>query len=217
MNKENIVSIEHKQDMEKATNEDLQTNESIEKTLTASTGIMTLVDDERLERIEWLVKDTCHLPGVMAELGVYRGGSARVIMKACPFKTLHLFDTFEGLPEDDESVTGVHKKGEFCSTFQEVIENLREFRLFEMHIGVFPSSTDLIHPDTQFSFVHVDADIYQSTKAAIEYFLPRMVKGGIMVFDDYDWTNCPGVTELVHQYFPADKINKARQQCYIRI
>jgi hypothetical protein len=197
-----------------------QTIMPTEKGTPTSTGVVrSLVDADRQERIKWLVEDTCHLPGVMAELGVYYGGSARVIAKACPYKTLHLFDTFAGMPEDDVYEKG-HRKGDFGGDYGDNLEwakkILADCMNVEFHVGFFPETTDGLE-HVRFSFVHVDADIYQSTKAAIEFFLPRMLEGGIMVFDDYDWKGCPGVTELVDKTFPPEKINKARMQCYIRI
>ena len=45
------------------------------------------------------VRDTVKVPGDIAEVGVYRGGSAKLICEAKGHKKLHLFDTFEGLPD----------------------------------------------------------------------------------------------------------------------
>jgi len=189
-------------------------NNDSEKTSTPSTGATpTLVDVERLNRVSNLATSVCKLPGVNAELGVYRGGSAQAIAEACPSKPLHLFDTFEGLPSDDTSEGG-HAKGEFVASFKEVMKTLQRYPFIEYHVGFFPDTTKGLE-HLYFSFVHVDADIFQSTEAAIEFFLPRMVPGGIMVFDDYDWPPCPGVKELVDKWFPA--ADKARQQAWVRL
>ncbi|MGH9656472.1 MAG: TylF/MycF/NovP-related O-methyltransferase, partial [Bryobacteraceae bacterium] len=50
-----------------------------------------------------LVRNTSKVNGAMAEVGVYRGASARLIRDADPRRELHLFDTFEGLPEPDDT------------------------------------------------------------------------------------------------------------------
>src|SRR5437879_1566462 len=52
------------------------------------------------------------IPGDAAEVGVFRGASARLIRLALPGKPLHLFDTFEGLPQP-EAVDGNLNAGEF--------------------------------------------------------------------------------------------------------
>ena len=58
-----------------------------------------------------LAKAQSKRPGDFAEVGVYQGGSARVICEAKGSKRLRLFDTFSGLPEDSsEADGGVLKK-----------------------------------------------------------------------------------------------------------
>ena len=39
--------------------------------------------------------------------------------------------------------------------------------------------------DTRFCFVHLDVDLYSSTKQCLEYFFPRLVPGGILLSHDY--------------------------------
>lgn len=58
----------------------------------------------------------------------------------------------------------------------------------------------------RFACVHIDADTYESTLAAIDWFWPRMVSGGIMVFDDaMDFPNCPGVTRAIKERFAPEQ------------
>jgi hypothetical protein len=56
----------------------------------------------------------------------------------------------------------------------------------------------------KFCFVHMDADIYQSTKAGLEFFWPKMVRLGAMVFDDWNYKGTKGVEYAITEYF-ADK------------
>ena len=65
------------------------------------------------------------------------------------------------------------------------------------HQGFFPDSKAGLYPEIKYSFVHLDADTYQSTKAGLEYFVPKMVAGGCVVLDDYDWGQCPGVKKAI--------------------
>jgi hypothetical protein len=46
-------------------------------------------------------------------------------------------------------------------------------------------------------------DYYQSTQAGIEIFWPRLVSGGVMVFDDFGWQACPGVERAANEYFAS--------------
>jgi O-methyltransferase len=52
--------------------------------------------------------------------------------------------------------------------------------------------------------VNVDVDIQKPTLAACEFFYPRMVPGGIMVFNDYKASKCKGATQAIDGFF-ADK------------
>ena len=140
------------------------------------------------------------LDGEAAEVGVYKGGSAKLIASILKNKTVHLFDTFEGMPEDDDQPDG-HEAGTFCDTsLSEVKRYLSGLDNCEFHKGFFPSTAKLLG-ETKFSFVHLDADIYQTTKAGIEFFFPRLTSGGIIFFDDYTSLECPGIKKAVDEYF----------------
>ena len=58
-----------------------------------------------------------------------------------------------------------------------------------------------------YCFVHVDADIYRSVCDCCAFFYPRLVQGGMMLFDDYGFATCPGVRKAVDEFF-ADKSHK---------
>ncbi len=62
------------------------------------------------------VRATEHIPGDMAEVGVYCGGTAIVMLEASPARQLHLFDTFSGLPHDE----GELRAGEYAGTLATV-------------------------------------------------------------------------------------------------
>ena len=148
-----------------------------------------------------LSKSIRHLPGELAELGVYRGRSASVIAACCPEKRLRLFDRGTALLKND-LVEGGYHKGDFAASLEEVGLFLQLYNV-EYFEGVFPETAPMsIEDGTRYAFVHLDADTYQSTKAGLEYFLPRLVPGGICVLDDYEWERCPGVKIALHEIRP---------------
>ena len=59
----------------------------------------------------------------------------------------------------------------------------------------------------RFSFVHVDVDLYQPTIDCCHFFYPRLVPGGMMVFDDYGFPACRGEKDAADEYF-SDKAEK---------
>jgi len=122
------------------------------------TGIDTTTTPLECTEI-WQWARACEkIPGDMAELGVYNGATAAIMLKAAPSKTLHLFDTFEGLPDSE----GKFDKGEWNGSLDSVKRNLSRWNdRIGYHVGLFPESA--AHFDSTFSFVHLDADLYSST------------------------------------------------------
>jgi hypothetical protein len=157
----------------------------------------------------WLLREFCgqatSLPGDAAEVGVFKGGSARLIATYLPSKTVHLFDTFEGMPITDPK-RDLHRKGDFPTEFESVKNYLSDLQNVRLHKGIFPDTSEPIQ-DKKFVLVHVDVDIYTSIKSCCEFFYPRMVPSGIIVFDDYGAFSCPGATQAVDEYF-ANKPEK---------
>ena len=163
----------------------------------------TLLGAERLSNLYNAVKklgDTGENVA-LAELGTYKGGSALVMHLAAPQLPIHIFDTFEGMP-DSNGAQEVHKAGDFNDTsFQTVSEFIRSNspnpgNVF-FHQGFFPGTFHL--QNTDFGVVHLDGDYYETTKAGIEVFYPRLVDGGYLFFDDYGWPNCPGVRRAIYE------------------
>ncbi len=152
--------------------------------------------------IYMVVKKTAKVPGDIAEVGVYRGGSAKVICEAREKgneKLVHLFDTFEGLPEvSSMDKPGQFQKGEFAASLEEVKKYLASYPRVNFYKGWFPDTATPIE-GKQFSFVHMDVDIYESTRSSIEFFYPRMSKGGVIISHDYG--NAPGVRKAFDDFF----------------
>jgi len=133
-------------------------------------------------------------PGCFAEVGVYQGGSARELYSVSKRqgRKLYLYDTFSGMPFKGEFDT--HDIGLFsdCSA-EEVQSSMPEAIVIK---GIFPQSVVEMPP---VAFVHADADQYQTTVDIIKVFSPLMVKGGIMLFDDYYCV--PSCVLAVDEYF----------------
>lgn len=152
----------------------------------------TLIEHERFRYIGESLLEVSDLEGDVAELGVYRGGSAAGMGLLAPHKTIHLFDTFEGMREP--LFEEVHQKGDFADTSEPFVRSLFDPRQeLKVHVGWFPESVTKELEDSKFCFVHVDGDFYETTRDAMAFFWPRLVPGGAMVFDDWEWQACSGV------------------------
>lgn len=171
----------------------------------------TIIHEERLYILYQFSKMVIsnRLPGNIAELGVYKGGSAKLLAKVfqdVPEKLVFLFDTFTGMPETDPEKDW-HKKGDFSDTsLQSVLEFLADCSNVKVYQGLFSETLHNVEQET-FCFAHVDCDIYQSVLECCAFFYPRLVHGGIMIFDDYGVVTCPGAKLAVDEYF-SDKTDR---------
>ncbi len=144
------------------------------------------------------VERTTKVPGDLAEVGVYRGGSARLICEVKGGRPLHLFDTFEGIP-DIEAVDAPHfRKGDWAAPLDQVEAFLRGYPNVTFYKGVFPETAGPVQT-RRFSFVHLDVDTRRSTAAALEFFYPRLNPGGVLLAHDYRWAE--GVRAAVDAFF----------------
>lgn len=121
----------------------------------------------------------------MAECGVYTGGTAEVISQAATTATLHLFDSFEGMPAETHPARDYHAPGDFSDTSLGAVQERLKNRDCQFHVGFMPDTFAEVAGVKDYSFVHVDVDIYTSVRDCVEYFWPRMAPGGVMIFDDY--------------------------------
>ncbi len=64
--------------------------------------------------------------------------------------------------------------------------------------GIFPEDTASQIEDRRFRLCHIDVDTYESAKQSLEWVWPRISVGGVVVFDDYGFIGCEGVTKYVN-------------------
>jgi hypothetical protein len=151
-----------------------------------------------------LVRATSKLGGSMAEVGVYCGASARLISETDQSRPLHLFDTFQGLPEPDQTDTALHlgrfEKTQFSCSLQEVQRFLCPATNLHFHPGLFPDSAKAVERES-FSFVHSDVDLYASTRSVLKFFYPRLVSGGIIL--THDFMTAHGPRKAFTEFFEA--------------
>jgi len=159
-----------------------------------------------------LIEAVKNIPGDMAELGVASGASARMIAERDPARTLHLFDTFDGLPTPTKNDSERFRQGQYQYSLQQVQQYLQgdKFRFYQ---GLFPGSAKDLD-NVRFAFVHLDGDLYESTKAGLEWFYGRMNKGAILICHDYDTSE--GVNRAFEEFFvdkPEPYFDLVGSQC----
>ncbi len=180
----------------------------------------TLVDYPRLYNLRQYLFETRGVFGDIAEVGVYKGGTALLICQETKgLKEIFLFDTFAGMPKVDAN-KDLHKQGDFADTSLEAVKALLNDYNPEIYQGLFPFVTGDYVDKHYFSLVHLDVDIYTSVKECLEFFYPRMAVGGIIVLDDYLEPNCPGAKLAADEFALAKGIQieaTTQSQAIIRI
>ena len=138
--------------------------------------------------------------GDYAEVGVYKGhGAERIAGWMNPDGRLWLFDSFQGHGEPGEFDDAVnHPRGRYSDN--SIVEVQARCPKGNIIVGFVPASLYFVAA-IPFRFVRIDVDHYAPTKAACEFFMPRMVKGGVIEFDDYGVTTCEGATKAIDEVF----------------
>lgn len=169
----------------------------------------TLVDIYRCYELWQLVEQTHKLKnnsGII-EIGVWRGGTAAIIaQKLYDLKStanLYVADTFEGVVKTSEK-DKYYSGGEHQDTSQQIVEKLLDetakYKNYKILKGIFPEDTQhLVASDEIFSLCHIDVDVYESAKDIIAWIWDKLIIGGIIVFDDYGFHTCTGITNLVNE------------------
>jgi O-methyltransferase len=166
----------------------------------------TLVDMYRCWELWTLVSQTEKLGGGVLEVGVWRGGTGALMAKKAQLAAekgpVYLCDTFEGVVKAGSHDT-IYKGGEHSDTAQHIVEDLvRTLNLKNVRIlkGIFPDETaHLIEPDARFRLCHIDVDVYSSARDVMAWIWDRIVPGGIVVYDDYGFSACEGITKYVNE------------------
>jgi O-methyltransferase len=158
---------------------------------------------ERKYLVAELVKGLGHVAGDLAECGVYTGATAFFMLQACRAaghpRSLHLFDSFEGLSAPESPDGAYWRGGDLAVPEAEARATLAGFDDVHVYRGWIPDRFSEV-ADRRFAFVHIDVDLYQPTLDSLAFFYPRVSPGGIIVCDDYGFTTCPGATQAVTEF-----------------
>lgn len=162
-------------------------------------GLQSLI--RHRTKLETIYDVASHFPkkgidGAYAEVGTWKGGSAYFISlalkRAGDSRPFVCCDTFAGLPKPSEKDSPKLWQGRWKADYgqiKKVLEGLRDET--QVIKGWFPKAFEPFS-DMRFAFVHVDVDLYESVKACCEFFWPRLICEGSIIFDDYFANACGG-------------------------
>jgi O-methyltransferase len=140
------------------------------------------------------------------EVGVWRGGTANIIAKKLAIlgskANFYLADTFTGVKKASDK-DAFYFDNEHADTSIDTVKNLlgNKYEGIQILTGLFPEETGhLVKENVQFGLCHIDVDVYNSAKDIVEWIWDKLIIGGVIVFDDYGFHTCNGVTTLVNEY-----------------
>lgn len=162
-----------------------------------------------------MIKD---LPGNLVELGVFKGGSLiqfatfRELLENEGSRKIIGFDIFGEFPEATtvesdknfiEKFAKLETKGEFL-TREELLKSFENKGIgnIELIQGDIRETVPLYvknHPELRISLLHIDTDVYEPAKVGLEELYDRVVKGGVIVFDDF--ATVEGETIAIEEFF----------------
>ena len=166
-------------------------------------------DIDPFEKIIEEVKEKS-LEGELAELGVYRAEFSKWMNAEFPDKRLFLFDTFESFKDEDveQERSNNFTPDVLIEKYRMIFHNTNEeYVMSQMKYpancvirkGYFPETI----PDEEitYSLVSLDCDLYVPTLSGLEYFYPRLERGGFIIIHDYNHEDhWMGVKKAVKEY-----------------
>jgi Macrocin-O-methyltransferase (TylF) len=175
--------------------------------------------DTQREAIDYSLQSVA-LDGHYMEFGVFTGGTIRYIARQIGNKIIHGFDSFEGFPEVWSGYNLGNKTFDTQGRMPRVPQNVLLYR------GLFDESVPKWLADNPgpVAFIHIDCNIYSSTKTILDMLASRLVPGSIILFDEY--FNYPGWErhefKAFQEYVSAHQVKYtylafARQQAAVRI
>ena len=195
-----------------------------------SVKLFTLSSIERrfalIQAVNYIIKNK--IAGDIVECGVWKGGSIMAITKTLLElksydKELYLFDTFEGMPKPTEFDVSYKDKLAIKEFEDRKIDNnssnWARIELDEVKKNVFSTgyNKEKFHfikgkvedtipknsPET-ISILRLDTDWYDSTRHELIHLFPRLVRGGVVIIDDYGFWR--GAKKAVDEYFEENNI-----------
>lgn len=197
----------------------------------------SMTSPERLWALLQAVKylEINEIRGDFLECGVWKGGSSLLMARSLERigshqRNIFLFDTFNGMVEPtdlDREYTGQPAKEILASeisdkknsanwafsTLREVKKTMRRSKYPKQKIvyvvGDVCQTLEPNLPD-QVALARLDTDWYESTKCELQLIMPRMVKGGVVIVDDYGhWSGSKlAVDEWLESVRPKPLMNR---------
>ena len=152
----------------------------------------------RVNTALWAAQQAVRLEGDFVECGVNTGILSLAICNYLDFnsldKHLYLFDTYSGIPEDEanyaETVENIKLKNTYyCDCYEVAKKNFAPWPKALLVRGRVPDTLTTVSID-KVCYLSLDMNVAEPELAALTHFWPKLVRGGIVLIDDYGWETC---------------------------
>ena len=155
----------------------------------------TLLDPARSYTLWQCSKNLKNIKGKILDIGCLMGGAGFIMSKANQKGNTYLFDSFSGFKKDD----GLHKKDIFYyDDINLVKKNIKKLKLKQTDVfsTYFPKNLKI--KINKIKLCHIDVNTYSDTKKIFNYVHAKVIKGGIIIFDDFGIWGVDGIKKFIY-------------------
>ena len=163
---------------------------------------LTLLDKPRLFTFFFLINQLKKENADILDIGCMKGGVGILMSYLNTNGRVLLFDTFEGFLDKEILHKDKVFKYEGYNELKDKIKNLK-LNNTKVYRKYFPQNIDKLKIK-KIKLCHIDVNTYKSTKSCYEFVKNKIVKNGIIVFDDYGMHGVEKVTKFINTIIKKD-------------
>jgi O-methyltransferase len=158
---------------------------------------LTLLDIKRAYTLWYFTAQLKKVSASILDIGCCEGGSGFIMSKINQVGNVYLIDTFEGLVDQDKN----YKKTDMVFTNTKLIEgNIKKFDLKRIKISKCYFPKNFKYKISKIKISHIDVNTYDSTKNSFFFVDKKLVKGGVIIFDDYGIYTNRNIIKFIKMY-----------------
>ena len=157
---------------------------------------LTLLDSARSYTLWQCSKNLKNINGQILDIGCLMGGAGFIMSKINLKGNTYLFDSFSGFKKND----GLHKKDIFVYDDISLIKkNIKKLKFKKINIfkAYFPKNINI--KINRVKLCHIDVNTYYDTKQIFNFLKKKIIKGGIVIFDDFGIWGVDGIKKFIYE------------------
>ena len=157
---------------------------------------LTLLDSARSYTLWQCSKNLRNINGQILDIGCLMGGAGFIMSKINSKGNTYLFDSFSGFRKND----GLHKKDVFVyDDISLVKKNIKKLKFKKINIfkAYFPKNINI--KINRVKLCHIDVNTYYDTKQIFNFLKKKIIKGGIVIFDDFGIWGVDGIKKFIYE------------------